>query len=44
MATDERIVAGDGLASSVGVLKIEPDELDALVSLGVKDGHLHMVA
>lgn len=44
MATDERIVAGDGFASSVGVLKIEPDELDALVSLGIKDGHLHIVA
>jgi hypothetical protein len=44
MATDERIVVGDGLASSVGVLKIEPDELDALVSLGIKDGHLNMVA
>ena len=27
-----------------GVLKTQPDELDALVTLGVKEGHLHLVA
>lgn len=44
MAQEGKIIEGQGLASSVGVMKIEPDDLDALVSLGVKDGHLHMVA
>jgi hypothetical protein len=38
------IVVGEGLASAVGVLRVEPDELDALVTLGVKDGHLHLSA
>jgi len=44
MAENGKIILGDGFASSVGVLRTEPDELDALVSLGVKEGHLHMVA
>jgi len=44
MIQDENIVVAHGLASSVGVLRVEPDELDALVSLGVKEGHLLMVA
>jgi hypothetical protein len=38
------IVASKGIAATVGVLKIEPDELDALVASGVKKGHLRMVA
>ena len=38
------IVVANGFASTVGVLKTEPDELDALVTLGVKEGHLRMVA
>jgi hypothetical protein len=44
MTSDGGIVVAKGFASSVGVLKTEPDELDALVALGVKEGHLHMVA
>lgn len=44
MAQGGGIVLGDGFDSTVGVLKTEPDELDALVTLGVKEGHLHMVA
>jgi hypothetical protein len=44
LAKDRKIIVGEGFASSVGVLRVEPDELDALVSLGVKEGHLHMVA
>ena len=32
------------LESTVGVLKTEPDELDALVTLGVKEGYLRLVA
>jgi hypothetical protein len=38
------IVGCTGVAATVGVLKTEPDELDALVASGVKDGHLRMVA
>jgi len=38
------IVVADGFASIVGVLRTEPDELDALVMLGVKEGYLHMMA
>lgn len=38
------IIAAEGFASTVGVLRTEPDELDALVTLGVKEGYLHMVA
>lgn len=44
MVKNGKIIVAHGLASSVGVLRIEPDELDALVSLGVKEGHLLMVA
>jgi hypothetical protein len=44
MGSSGSIVVAEGFASSVGVLKTEPDELDALVALGVKDGHLRMVA
>jgi hypothetical protein len=38
------IVASQGVAAEVGVLRTEPDELDALVVSGVKEGHLRMVA
>lgn len=44
MVNNGNIILAQGLASSVGVLRIEPDELDALVSLGVKERHLLMVA
>jgi hypothetical protein len=44
MAQGGGIVVGNGFASTVGILKTEPDELDALVTLGVKEGHLHLVA
>jgi hypothetical protein len=44
MAAGGSIVLADGIASSVGVLKAEPDELDTLVTDGVKAGHLKMVA
>jgi hypothetical protein len=44
MAQGGGIVVADGFASTVGVLKTEPDELDALVTLGVKEGYLQMVA
>jgi hypothetical protein len=43
LAKDGGIVVGEGFASSVGVLKTEPDKLDAVVSMGVKEGHLQMV-
>jgi hypothetical protein len=43
MATSGSIVVAEGFASSVGVLKTEPEELDALVASGVKGGHLRMV-
>lgn len=36
------IVAAQGFASNAGVLKIEPDKLDAIVSQGVRDRHLAM--
>jgi hypothetical protein len=38
------IVASQGVAAEVGVLRTEPDELDALVVSGVLEGHLRMVA
>ena len=38
------IVATEGFASAVGVLRVEPDELDAMVTMGVKEGYLRMVA
>jgi hypothetical protein len=44
MAQGGGIVVGEGLASAVGVLRVEPDELDALVTLGVKEGNLHLSA
>ena len=43
MAQGGGIIIGDGFASAVGVLRTEPDELDALVTLGVKEGHLRLV-
>jgi len=44
MAQGGGIVVADGVAANVGVLRTEPDELDALVTLGVKEGHLPLVA
>ncbi len=44
MAEGGGIVVSEGFASTAGVLKTEPDELDALVASGVKGGHLRMVA
>jgi hypothetical protein len=44
MTEGSGIVVAEGLASTVGVLKTEPDDLDALVTRGVKEGHLGMVA
>ncbi|MGA2618472.1 MAG: hypothetical protein ABSF26_12745 [Thermoguttaceae bacterium] len=44
MAQGGGIVVANGFESTVGVLKTEPDELDALVTLGVKEGYLRMVA
>ena len=44
MAEGGGIVVANGFESTVGVLKTEPGELDALVTLGVKEGQLHMVA
>lgn len=38
------LVLANGFACTVGVLKVEPDELDALVMLGVKEGNLRLVA
>jgi len=38
------IVVAEGYAATVGVLKTQPDELDALVASGVREGHLRMVA
>jgi hypothetical protein len=38
------IVACQGISASVGVLRTEGEELDALVATGVKKGHLRMVA
>jgi hypothetical protein len=40
---DGSIVVANGFESMVGVLKTAPEELDALVTLGVKEGHLRMV-
>ena len=42
--TSGGIVVAQGFSATVGVLKTEPDELDALVVSGVKEGHLRMVA
>jgi hypothetical protein len=44
MVQSGSIVAAEGFAPAVGVLRVEPDELDALVTQGVKEGHLRMVA
>ena len=44
MIEEQGIVVSEGLAASVGVLKTEPVELDELVSRGVKEGHLSLVA
>ena len=44
MTKDGGIVVANGFQATVGVLKTEPDELDALVMQGVKEGHLRMVA
>lgn len=44
MTTEGGIVLAKGLAANVGVLRTEPDDLDDLVMLGVKKGHLQMVA
>ena len=44
MAQGGGIVVAKSFTSTVGVLRTEPDELDALVTLGVKEGHLCMVA
>jgi hypothetical protein len=44
MIENGNIVLSQGFASSVGVLRTEPEELDALVTLGVKEGHLQMMA
>ena len=38
------IVVAKGFLATVGVLKTEPDELDTLVTSGVKEGHLCLVA
>ncbi len=38
------IIVAKGFAATVGVLKTEPVDLDALVVQGVKKGHLRMVA
>ena len=43
MAQGGGIVVAEGFASAIGVLRTEPDELDALVTLGVREGHLQMV-
>ena len=44
MAAGDGIVVAQGFSAAVGVLKTGPDELDALVASGVKEGHLRMVA
>ena len=44
MAASSGIVVAEGFASSVGVLRIQPEELDALITSGVKEGRLRMVA
>jgi hypothetical protein len=44
MAASGGIVIAQGFASTVGVLKTQPDELDSLITSGVKEGHLRMVA
>jgi hypothetical protein len=44
MAQGGGIVVANGFSATVGVLKTEPEELDALVTLGVKEGYLRMVA
>ena len=43
MTKDGGIVVGEGMASTIGVLNTEPDDLDALVMQGVKEGHLCLV-
>jgi hypothetical protein len=44
MAQSGGIVVAEGYASTVGVLKTEPDALDELVASGVREGQLRMVA
>ncbi len=44
MVSSGGIVVASGFRATVGVLKTEPEALDALVTLGVKEGYLHMVA
>ncbi|MGA2501207.1 MAG: hypothetical protein ABSH20_26000, partial [Tepidisphaeraceae bacterium] len=44
MTNGNGIVVAKSYASEVGVLRTEPDELDALIASGVKEGHLRMVA
>jgi hypothetical protein len=40
MVKSGSIVTAKGIASAAGVLRIDPEDLDALVSDGVKQGHL----
>jgi hypothetical protein len=44
MTDDGGIIVASGFAATVGVLKTEPEALDALATLGVKEGYLRMVA
>jgi hydroxymethylglutaryl-CoA reductase len=44
MTKTGNIIVADGLAATVGVLKTDPADLDALVTRGVKQGHLRLVA
>ena len=44
MIESSGIVVAKGFASTVGVLKTGPNELDDLIASGVKEGHLRMVA
>jgi hypothetical protein len=43
MAEEGDIVVPKGFASAMGILKVESDDLDELVSLGVKEGRLQLV-
>lgn len=42
MTSNGSIIMADGFDASVGVLRLEPDALDDLVSQGVKEGNLAM--
>ena len=44
MVSSGGIVVANGFRATVGVLKTEPEALDEIVSQGVKEGYLHMVA